>query len=150
MKNVQPRMLIGLQHTHLLTSRKTVEGREGEPVAKKTKLGWVVFGRSQSSSREEVDRCHFTSATLLSHQILPLEDDRLHNQVEPNVSTKAFVGKQSNRKDEPQALDIIDRTLRHGKNVYEAELTWKSDNVQYVRTIRTRSRCRACSLKRKA
>lgn len=43
--NVKPLIIIGLEHAKLLVGNRQRVGNMGEPVALKTKLGWVVFGR---------------------------------------------------------------------------------------------------------
>ncbi|XP_050093846.1 uncharacterized protein LOC126576581 [Anopheles aquasalis] len=42
--NVSPRILIGVKHIQLGLTLKCKEGRLGEPVAMKTRLGWTVCG----------------------------------------------------------------------------------------------------------
>lgn len=49
LKNAKPKLLIGLKHSKLLTSRKSFEGKDDEPIACKTRLGWIVFGTTTPS-----------------------------------------------------------------------------------------------------
>lgn len=51
-KNARPRILIGLQYSKLMVSQKTVEGLWSEPIACKTRLGWVVQGPDGLATRK--------------------------------------------------------------------------------------------------
>ncbi|XP_053686668.1 uncharacterized protein LOC128736214 [Sabethes cyaneus] len=44
-KRAVPGLLIGLSNSHLLTTTKVREGEKDEPIAAKTRVGWVVSGR---------------------------------------------------------------------------------------------------------
>ena len=46
---VQPVLLIGLDHIHLGATSTLVQGATSEPIAAKTKLGWVAYGPASSS-----------------------------------------------------------------------------------------------------
>uniref|UniRef100_A0A182HML8 Peptidase aspartic putative domain-containing protein n=1 Tax=Anopheles arabiensis TaxID=7173 RepID=A0A182HML8_ANOAR len=48
--SVPPRILIGMNNYHLTVPLKTIEGKTNEPVATKTRLGWVVSGCDSSST----------------------------------------------------------------------------------------------------
>jgi len=45
MQNVVPTILIGQDNFELMAHRRIIEGRQGEPAATLTRLGWVVEGR---------------------------------------------------------------------------------------------------------
>jgi hypothetical protein len=42
--NVKPGLLIGLEHASLLGGAHVIEGKFNEPLAAKSKLGWLVYG----------------------------------------------------------------------------------------------------------
>lgn len=42
--HVRPRLLIGMDNCHLGREQNVAEGRIGEPIAAKTRLGWIVYG----------------------------------------------------------------------------------------------------------
>lgn len=46
--NAKPRMLIGLDQAKFLLGRGERHGRDDEPMAQKTLLGWIVFGKNPS------------------------------------------------------------------------------------------------------
>lgn len=48
----KPKLLIGLNNSHLGTMRKFREGLETEPIASYTKLGWIVHGCSGKSQQD--------------------------------------------------------------------------------------------------
>jgi hypothetical protein len=50
--NVKPGLLIGLEHATMLGGRHVIEGKMNEPLASKTKLGWVVYGRQEKFTAE--------------------------------------------------------------------------------------------------
>jgi hypothetical protein len=52
-ENMKPKMLIGVRNAQLLTSLSTRQGRDNEPIAVKTKLGWTVFGSTGNSNDED-------------------------------------------------------------------------------------------------
>jgi hypothetical protein len=53
LENVNPKILIGLEHATLLGGNHVHEGRENEPLASETKLGWVVYGRQWPETENE-------------------------------------------------------------------------------------------------
>ncbi|XP_055622788.1 uncharacterized protein LOC129766291 [Toxorhynchites rutilus septentrionalis] len=44
-----PGIIIGIEHIRLLTALRTREGKDNEPVATKTRLGWCIFGKNSDS-----------------------------------------------------------------------------------------------------
>uniref|UniRef100_A0A182ND75 Uncharacterized protein n=1 Tax=Anopheles dirus TaxID=7168 RepID=A0A182ND75_9DIPT len=49
-KKIVPKMLIGMDNLNLIVPLKVREGALKEPIAVKCKLGWGIYGRSQSAS----------------------------------------------------------------------------------------------------
>lgn len=47
----KPKILIGLEHSRFLCCENPRQGNENEPIASKTELGWIVFGKSAPSMR---------------------------------------------------------------------------------------------------
>uniref|UniRef100_A0A182YPA5 Peptidase aspartic putative domain-containing protein n=1 Tax=Anopheles stephensi TaxID=30069 RepID=A0A182YPA5_ANOST len=55
--NARPSILIGLNHSHLLVPHSRVMSKPDEPIAIKTKLGWLVFGSDITQDYSEIN--HF-------------------------------------------------------------------------------------------
>lgn len=58
--DANPRMIIGIEHVHLITNLKIREGGRSDSVATKTRLGWFIYGRN-SESEASVDQLAYTS-----------------------------------------------------------------------------------------
>lgn len=79
LKNARATILIGLDHAKLLVETKTHQGGDYEPLASKTPLGWVVWGRPNNtvSVRSFLHSARTTSFML--HDIGRNKDQALHN-----------------------------------------------------------------------
>ncbi|XP_055643693.1 uncharacterized protein LOC129779933 [Toxorhynchites rutilus septentrionalis] len=55
---VRPRILIGLKHANVTLVRRSREGKQGEPIAVKTNLGWTVFG--VMPAEQSTNMVHYT------------------------------------------------------------------------------------------
>lgn len=124
---IQPDILIGLDNWHLAVPLKTVEGRIGEPIAMKCRLGWSIFAME---GRNQVDDSFFHCC---KERRKPLDEDltelvksfyaidRLG--VKPNADVLQTA-------EEKRALQIMTETTRRRGNRFETGLIWKFDNVQ--------------------
>jgi hypothetical protein len=127
MKNVRPSLLIGIDNGKLTGHREILEGKDYEPIATMTKLGWAIGGVKFSPGRQT------------SHQIFhicekTMQDDELHHLVKDFFSTEVFgvkvrEGKPKSRQDE-RALRILDSTTRRiDGDRWETGLLWKKYDV---------------------
>lgn len=128
---VEPRLLIGLKNVNLLMSFKNRYGKLGEPVAAKTKLGWVIYG-----SNVESKNCtaHGTEEENLVMTICEEVKDELLNKLsEPplklkcdaanensmnkvhNRSNVRFLGRDGNR-DKRSALPLKKRQENYNRS----------------------------------
>ncbi|XP_062556758.1 uncharacterized protein LOC134221586 [Armigeres subalbatus] len=64
-----PGLLIGLSNSHLLTTTKLREGNEREPIATKTRIGWVVCGRVQGGEQQLQHRQMHICADTIDHDL---------------------------------------------------------------------------------
>ena len=64
LKDLDVTILISKVHTDLLLHREFRAGRDGEPMAIKTKLGWVLMEGKKQNKRE--GSCHFLCNNSIS------------------------------------------------------------------------------------
>ena len=64
LKDLGVTILIGTHHADLLLHREFRAGRDGEPMAIKTKLGWVLMEGKKQNKRE--GSCHFLCNNSIS------------------------------------------------------------------------------------
>lgn len=119
----QPSLLIGLDNVKLTTSLKMKEGDSFEPVAAKTRLGWVVFGGASSS--RDTQSYH----TCSCQNLLDLEVDR---------ALKSFIAIENLLVESPRnnlvstederALNIMKSTIKYVGNRFEIGLVWRFED----------------------
>lgn len=122
-ENQQPSLLIGLDNVTLITSLKLREGSSGQPVAVKTRLGWVIFGGSSSSEDLQtyhVCECQNNLDLDMNHTLKNFI--ALENLLTEQPS-KALLSVEDER-----ALQIMDSTLKFLGDRYEIGLIWKFDD----------------------
>ena len=72
-ERICPTIMIGLNNSHLLMGLESKSHKIDEPIATKTKLGWVLYG--QTNNKEDN---HCSLLTALKH----LDDDTLYKMME--------------------------------------------------------------------
>ncbi|XP_058445846.1 uncharacterized protein LOC131427001 [Malaya genurostris] len=120
--DVQPKILIGLNHTHLIDPVDRRIGKEGEPTGIKTKLGWLIYGN--------------ISGTVECGQIMiHREDNDLHRMMHDYFTTENFgvktVAKLPESKSDERAKQIIKSTMKYVNGRFEIGLLWKEDQFQF-------------------
>ncbi|XP_062713044.1 uncharacterized protein LOC134290073 [Aedes albopictus] len=125
--NALPGILIGLDNTKIETPLKLREGKPDEPVAAKTRIGWVVFGRSGGSTENPFRH--------VLHLCSRSGDDTLHDLV------KDFFRVEGTGITSPAALDSADdvrareilraTTVRTPNGRFQTGLLWKYDRVEF-------------------
>ncbi|XP_055633808.1 uncharacterized protein LOC129774135 [Toxorhynchites rutilus septentrionalis] len=121
--NAHPRILIGNNHAHVTATLKIREGRAGDPIAAKSRLGWTIFGSSLNAEN--------------AHSFLICEcnrDQGLHEMVEQyfsvdNVGVAAASFPQS--KEEQRATRILTETTKRVGMRFESGLLWKFDDFEF-------------------
>uniref|UniRef100_A0AAG5DIV5 Integrase catalytic domain-containing protein n=1 Tax=Anopheles atroparvus TaxID=41427 RepID=A0AAG5DIV5_ANOAO len=120
--NARPTVLIGLNNNHLMVPLDQRIGKNREPTAIKTKLGWTIFG---------VDSCsyHKNPQYLMIHEA----EETMNNMIRSYFSTENF-GVQATKPllshEEARVKEIIEKTLVRKEDRYEIGLLWKSDQIQ--------------------
>lgn len=131
---VKPGLLIGLEHAGFLGGSCVYEGSLEDPLAAKTKLGWIVYGRHKSfsvdvSSRKQTKQRFQNVLTRLS-KCRKEEDRLLHNLVKNFFAIESIgVGPTKLRSEEDaRAEKVMESTLIFKNGRYEIGMTWKTDN----------------------
>ncbi|XP_055623316.1 uncharacterized protein LOC129766743 [Toxorhynchites rutilus septentrionalis] len=131
--NVSPRLLIGMDNCRLGRTIRSAEGTDDEPVASKTRLGWIVYGPCSMTSRPL--KAGFSGVHSFHICQCNKEVDK-----ELNVALKEYFmvdslgitgsSKQILSKDEERALKILSDETRLKGNRYETGLLWRYDQVR--------------------
>ncbi|XP_055585251.1 uncharacterized protein LOC129738089 [Uranotaenia lowii] len=122
--DVTPKMIIGIEHTMLLTSLKVREGHPNDPVAVKTRLGWCVYGE-QLIGTEAIEKLHV-------HSDLMSCDKELHAligqllKIEESSPTDGHVPENDKR-----ALAILEATTRRVDGRFETGLLFKHPDQRF-------------------
>lgn len=136
--NAKPKLLIGIQHSRLLAPLKCQMGQDEEdPIAIRTELGWIVFGKT-TPLLNIVAVNQRLSAHFQFHMTEPTRmDDELHQLVKRFFATEEFgvaackaESDSLSSQDERRAQKIIDDTMKTVGDRMEISLFWKSDDVE--------------------
>ncbi|XP_058826161.1 uncharacterized protein LOC131686058 [Topomyia yanbarensis] len=125
-KSAVPRMLIGLNNTHLLATLKLREGRPLEPIATKTRIGWAVYG----NLREDTESFQHRQMHICARS-----DDQLHDYVRQFFSVESMgvtVAPSIEGIEDQRARKILEETtVRTASGRFETGLLWKHDHVEF-------------------
>lgn len=136
--NATPQMLIGLEHADLGAPSTTRMGPVGSPIACKTKLGWVIFGRQGTDKDATVGRMFHCSQTKDERF------DEIERLAKDFYSTENFGVKHIERTiesdDDARARQILERTTVRSGPRFQTGLLWKSDLVEFPDSFRMAQR----------
>ncbi|XP_058128695.1 uncharacterized protein LOC131292964 [Anopheles ziemanni] len=121
-----PRILIGIDNGHLGISLKSKEGRVGEPMAEKTRLGWTVFGPALPSTTPPMHSLYHICSCEVADTTL---DSALKEYFTLDVCGITNPGRLLS-KDEERAIQLLERETRLLDGRYETGLLWKFDDVR--------------------
>jgi hypothetical protein len=125
--NAQPQILIGVDNPKLIAYSKIQECANQGPVAARTRLGWCVFGQTQTkSTKRNLGRTFMLKDA--THN-----DDYLHDLVKnyfmlENLGVKSSAETRKS-KEHQRANEIVDTTLKYIGGRYEVGLIWKKDQI---------------------
>ena len=129
LRNAQPMILIGQEHVLHTVPRVALHGKDGEPVASKTSLGWVVHGAVCYPKRVDHALVHHNCDTINDH------DNELNEMVKFSFSLESFGVQraESNIKtaDDIRAESILEATTRRVGPRFETGLLWRNDKVVF-------------------
>lgn len=127
-ENATPQMIIGLEYSKLMVSLDTREGDWSEPLACKTRIGWVVQG--PNSANVNLNRSQRYSLNMCECQA---DDQSLHQLVNDIFSIENLGVKIPEKvlepKEEARAKNILETTITKKRNHYEVGLLWKADDI---------------------
>lgn len=119
-EHAAPQILIGLSDLHLFAPIETRMGTPGEPIAVKTKLGWMVYGPIPSDIKGKTFIGHHTCQGFSNQDL----HDLLRNQfILEEPSSYANILPES--ADDRRARDILEKTTRRVSGRFETGLLWK-------------------------
>ncbi|XP_065079347.1 uncharacterized protein LOC135702242 [Ochlerotatus camptorhynchus] len=119
-----PRLLIGVNNVSLTVPLQVKEGKRGEPIAVKTRLGWCIFGGSGNEGAHSLNyhtcECH--------------SDQQLHNAVKDyflieDAGVKPSVQLES--EEDKRARRIMEETTTRVDERFETGLLWRYDNIEF-------------------
>ncbi|XP_035787864.1 uncharacterized protein LOC118464534 [Anopheles albimanus] len=117
----RPTILIGLGHSHLLMGLDRRMGAPNEPMAVRTKLGWVVFGTEQiETGGEDYTMVH--------------EEAEMNRMIARYFTTEDFGVKPAAEVESEEvaaARKTLDQTLVRKGDRFEVGLLWRSNRVRF-------------------
>ncbi|XP_062701454.1 uncharacterized protein LOC115254319 [Aedes albopictus] len=118
-----PRLLIGVDNLKLSLPLKVREGKEGVPVAVKTRLGWCVYGGQRSDD-----------SSLASYHICECnEDTGMDETVKAYFSMEDVGVRPANdcmSEEDKRAHQILEETTIFVGDRYESGLLWRFDKFE--------------------
>lgn len=120
-------ILIGTDYLHLLAAQETREGTECEPIASKTRLGWIVRGVTNKSQHVTAIR----SFTISGHTPL----DNLSAEIRWFCDTEDFGTEYSKgciSSDDQRALTITKEKTRRLAVGYEVPIIWREGDPDLI------------------
>lgn len=129
--NVRPRILIGMNHIQVGRNLRTKEGEALEPIASKTRLGWIVYcPTSDLNQIENPSLFHNFHICDASHAA---EDD-LHKLVKSFFALDSLgISKPTKpimTSEDERALDMMRAITSLQGDRYQSGLLWKYDDVR--------------------
>ncbi|XP_062538068.1 uncharacterized protein LOC134206382 [Armigeres subalbatus] len=132
-RNVSPRILLGVDSCRLGYALNSREGTDGEPIASRTRLGWVIYGpcfKGTKDSNQMYSAHH-------SYHICACSEDRdseLHTSVKDYFALESIgvksLGKPLLSKDDERAVKLLESYTKPKNNRYETRLLWKYEDVK--------------------
>ncbi|XP_062713555.1 uncharacterized protein LOC134290427 [Aedes albopictus] len=129
--NVSPRLLIGLDYASLGQTIKSREGKWNEPIAVKTRLGWMIYGNCGGKA----DSVGFMNY----HSVQKCEcnrefDENLHKAMKSYFTLDSMGIVEPNKillsHEDQRAQTLLETLTRPMNNRYESGLLWKYDHVR--------------------
>ncbi|XP_062704409.1 uncharacterized protein LOC109433030 [Aedes albopictus] len=125
----RPRILIGTKHAQLGLTLKSREGKFGEPIATKTRLGWTICGNLGFGDAPNMFHYSFHVCSLNERP-----DDDLHQAMKDyfsidslgvNASSKVLLSTEDER-----AESLLKSLTRFSGDRFETGLLWRYDNIR--------------------
>lgn len=120
--HLHPTILIGHDHYGLIVPRQLVEEEKSEVFASRSKLGWAIHGKNDSS---EIQNFSF-------HTCQSSDAEDLHNLVKESFKMdESGLSKRTSllSREDKLALDIMKKSLKYDGVRYQLPLLWKDKNI---------------------
>ncbi|XP_065087108.1 uncharacterized protein LOC135708862 [Ochlerotatus camptorhynchus] len=129
-KNIQPRILIGIDNANLTFPLKGREGKMYEPIATKTRLGWIVHGGADTGEALVGHHSHSVQTCPCSER----SDEMLRQAVRDYFSLDGLGIYKSEKllisNAEQRAQRILESATQKESGRYEVSLLWKFDDIK--------------------
>ena len=124
--NAIPKILIGIDNWQLGVPLRVKEGNWDDPVATKTRLGWVIHGKQRGlPANHNVHHFHVCECK---------DDNSLHKLVKDYFSIESLGIRVSETnlesKDDQRVKNILTTGTIRKNGFYETRLIWKCDNIK--------------------
>ncbi|XP_029717444.2 uncharacterized protein LOC115260593 [Aedes albopictus] len=141
-ESTAPGILIGAKNTHLTATQQIREGRVGEPIAAKTRLGWAIYGSMPNGT-------NFASCNL--HICGCDSDNSLHELVKQYFTVDnvgVAVDRSPESDEDKRARTLLEQTTRRVEGGFETGLLWRYDHVEFPDNYAMAARRLRCLEKR--
>ncbi|XP_062556863.1 uncharacterized protein LOC134221692 [Armigeres subalbatus] len=146
--NVRPRILIGMNNARVAHPVESQEGEEHEPMAAKTRLGWMVFGTCITNDLQ--------TATNVPHSFHmchhATDDDELNSAVKNYFALESLgISKLDSlpmSTEDERASKMMRAVTKFENGRYCTGLLWKFDDIQLPDSRPMAVRRHRCLLKR--
>ena len=121
-------LLIDIDYLDLHCSYKEVRGQEGEPIARRTPLGWTCVGRPEGKNIPDA-HINFSMTTLFTTSICDVDEINSTMKKFWDIdSAGTFTQTTVLDTDEKAALQKAERSFRFIDGRYEVGVPWKEDS----------------------
>ncbi|XP_055584836.1 uncharacterized protein LOC129737701 [Uranotaenia lowii] len=125
--DVTPKILIGVDHARLKLTLKRRERSAGEPVATKTRLGWVIFGGQSATNN---------LARTMVHTCKCSKDDELHVLARGNLAAAPSMGIAEHAPPETSEDQRARRVLQETtKRIPSGKYETEKCSAQYTKSL---------------
>ncbi|XP_055542975.1 uncharacterized protein LOC129728551 [Wyeomyia smithii] len=133
--NVRPRILIGMDNIRIIHPLKYREGKEHEPIAAKTRLGWLIYGTCLAFTKAKEKTAPY-SYHICAHSY----SENNSSDGDLNVAVKNYFALESLGIYKPnilptsdadnRAMNILRTTTTYQDGRYQTGLLWKFDDIR--------------------
>ncbi|XP_055842840.1 uncharacterized protein LOC129909789 [Episyrphus balteatus] len=127
----KPRLLIGLDQWKLCVPLRSKEGKENQPIASKTRLGWSIYGPCTRDDKPCNRRQSFANFHICECQ---QNEDKNLSELFKNYIAIDTMGlntmKTIRSHDDEAAISILEKSIYREAKHYVVPLLWKLDNKE--------------------
>ncbi|XP_054726309.1 uncharacterized protein LOC129236117 [Anastrepha obliqua] len=129
--NAVPQLLIGLNNAALGSPIKSLYGRENEPIAEKSKLGWTLKGQASSTNHDAAHPVfHICDCSAQAELVKITKSYICLDNLGVSAKSSALMSKE----DEFAMVQLQQHTVRVG-NRYRTSLLWKHPKMQLPNSL---------------